>query len=333
MHKKLNNKRRFILDKIKVGVIGVGHLGRFHALNYNSLPNAELVGVFDSDAKKAEVIAAESNCRKYDNIDSLLLDVEAISLAVPTDLHFDIGIKILDNGIHCLIEKPITSSLEEADTLIKLAEDKNLILHVGHIEKFNPAMRSLANFDIQPQFIESHRLAPFNPRGTEVSVVLDLMIHDIEIVLDLIKSPRKRIDASGVAVVSDTIDIANARIQFENNSAANLTASRISQKKMRKMRMFQKNAYITVDFLNSESEIFNLDNDDTKYGKILGEIGTGNRKKKIYYHKPPIPEEMGLEKELDAFIRTINGETPSAVTGRAAKEALSVAFEILKQIT
>lgn len=321
------------MKKINTGVVGTGHLGRFHALNYKKISAANLVGVYDIDPQKAAQVAKESKCRIFPDLDSLLEQIEAVSLAVPTDLHHEIGMKILAQGKHCLIEKPIASNCKEADELINCAAGNKLVLHVGHIEKFNPALRSLAEFSIQPQFIESHRLALFNPRGTEVSVVLDLMIHDLEIVHDLIQSPVKNIDASGVAVVSDTVDIANARIRFQNNAVANLTASRISQKNMRKLRMFQKDAYITVDFLNRISEIFHLNADGKKPGKIVGSIGTEPHKKNIYHYKPKVPKEMGLEVELKNFLDQINGKKTTAVTGSQAREALAVAHEIIKQIT
>jgi len=321
------------LKKLKTGVVGTGHLGRFHALNYKNISISELVGVYDIDQKKAEKIAKESKSKKFDDLVSLLDNVEAVSLAVPTDLHYEIGMEILNKGVHCLIEKPIASDCKEADELIDCAEKNNLILHVGHIEKFNPALRSLTGFVIQPQFIESHRLALFNPRGTEVSVILDLMIHDIEIIIDLIRSPVKSIDASGVAVVSDTVDIANTRIRFNNNAVVNLTASRISQKNMRKMRMFQKDAYITVDFLNQVSEIFHLNEGGNKPGKIVGDIGEGKYKKNIYYYKPKVPKEMGLEVELNNFLSHINGKETTAVTGKKAREALAIAHEVIDQIT
>jgi len=321
-----------VLKKVKVGVVGVGYLGRFHALNYARIPEAELVGVTDLDSEKAKSVASESQCQVYENLDSLLDQVECVSLVVPTDHHFEIGKEVLNRGVHCLVEKPIAQSLEEADGLISLAKEKGVILQVGHVERFNPAVRALKGLDLHPQFIESHRLAPFNPRGTEVAVVLDLMIHDIDIILSLVKSPVKRVDASGVAVVSDSIDIANARLRFENGSVANLTASRISQKKMRKMRMFQKDTYVSVDFLQKVSEIYRLEKKDVDSDMILGEIGVGERKRKVVYLRPEIPQGEGLEKELEAFIRTVRGERSEAVSGEEGRAALSVAIQILKQM-
>lgn len=319
------------MQKIRTGVIGTGHLGRFHSLNYSQLPEAELIGVYDIDKDRANQVAKEAGTKAYDSISSLLEDVDGVSIAVPTDLHFEVAKEVLAKGIPCLIEKPIAQNVEEADSLIRMAAENNTLIQVGHIERFNPAFRALNSFDINPLFIESHRLSPFNPRGTEVSVVLDLMIHDIDIVLYLVKSPVKNIDASGVAVVSDTIDIANARIHFENGCVANLTASRISQKKMRKMRMFQKDTYVTVDFLQKISEVYKLESPDSKADMVLSEIGVGDNKKKVVYYRPEIPEGDGLFKELQTFVEAVRGEDKKGVRGEAARTALDIAMNILKQ--
>lgn len=330
---KMDSKRKGKrLEKVRVGVVGVGHLGRYHVLNYAQIPEVDLVGVTDLDREKAGSIASKSGCEPYENLEFLLERVEAVSIAVPTDHHFEVGKRVLERGIHCLIEKPITRNLEEADGLISISMDKGLVLQVGHVERFNPAMCALEGVETQPRFIESHRLAPFNPRGTEVAVVLDLMIHDIDIILSLVKSPIDRVDASGVAVVSDSVDIANARIRFENGCVANLTASRISQRKMRKMRLFQKDTYIAVDFLQKITEIFRLEKEGTKPEMILGEIGVGKRRKQVVYHRPEVSEEEGLRKELEAFVRTIRGESPLAVSGEEGRAALSVAMQVLEQI-
>lgn len=320
------------LEKVKVGVVGVGHLGRYHALNYARIPDVDLVGVHDLDRRKVETVASESRSEAFDNLDFLLDRVGAVSIVVPTDRHFDVGQRILERGIHCLIEKPIARDLEEADCLIRLAEEKNLVLQVGHIERFNPAIRALEGFSLNPRFIESHRLALFNPRGTEVAVVLDLMIHDIDIILSMVKSPVECVDASGVAVVSETIDIANARLRFENGCVANLTSSRISQKKMRKMRMFQRNAYVSVDFLQKASEIYQLDEGRAEHDMILGEIGVGDRKRRIAYWRPEVPEGEALQKELETFIQSVRGEHPPAVTGEEGRAALSAAIQVLQRI-
>ncbi|MCK5145680.1 Gfo/Idh/MocA family oxidoreductase [bacterium] len=320
------------MKKIKVGVIGVGHLGRFHAQNYSKIEQAELIGVYDVDYDRATEIAAETNCQAFKSLDDLLEAVDGVSIVVPTDKHLEAGLKAIEKNVHVLVEKPIAVNTEEADTLINEAQKRDLTLQVGQVERFNPAVRALDQFDLQPKFIESHRLAPFNPRGTEVAVVLDLMIHDIDFILHMVKSPVAKVDASGVAVVSDTIDIANARLTFENGAVANLTASRISQKKMRKMRLFQKDAYVTVDFLDKVAEIFQLEEDASDATMILGEMGIGDRKKQIGYHRPKISDVFGLEVELEAFVLTLAGQTVATVSGQEGRDALAVAMQVMKQM-
>jgi predicted dehydrogenase len=310
-------------------VIGVGHLGRFHALNYAQIPSVELSGVVDADLRRAESVAAECRCRAFADSDTLLSAVDAVSVAVPTDRHFDVCRRVLEKGVHCLVEKPITGTVEEADALVGLARAKNLVLHVGHVERFNPAVLALGFFPLAPRFIEAHRLAPFNPRGTEVAVILDLMIHDIDLVLHFTGSPVESVDASGVTVVSDSIDIANARIRFRNGSVANLTASRISQKKMRKMRLFQKDAYVAVDFLEKNAEIYQLEKNGTDADMVLGEIGVGENKRHVVYRRPEIPDVNGLKVELETFVQSIRGEKAAGVTGTDGRNALAVAIDIL----
>ena len=206
------------MDKIKVGVVGAGHLGRYHALNYAQIPDVELIGVCDVDAERGNLVAEEAQCRYFDKVSALLDEVEAVSIAVPTDHHYQVTAPILMAGVHCLVEKPIAQNVNEARKLIELAEENKAVLHVGHIERFSPALNAIRHLDLSPQFIEGHRLAPFNPRGTEVAVILDLMIHDIDVVLNLVNNKVSHIDASGVAVVSDTIDIANVCGQSDSQS-------------------------------------------------------------------------------------------------------------------
>jgi predicted dehydrogenase len=320
------------LEKVKVGVVGTGHLGRFHALNYKKIAGADLLGVYDQDMEKAVAVAKECKCDHFNTIKELLDKVQAVSIAVPTDRHHAVGTQALKHGIHCIIEKPIAKDVKEANDLIRLAKENNIFLQVGHIERFNPAIRALEDIELNPQFIESHRLAPFNPRGTEVAVVLDLMIHDIDIILSLVKSPVQSVDASGVAVVSDSIDISNARIRFDNGCVANLTASRISQKKMRKMRMFQKDTYISVDFLEKKSEVYQLVQGDPQSGHTLGEIGVGDKKRHVVYQKPKPPKSEGLEKELELFLDSIRTGRPNGVSGEAGRDALTVAMRVLEQM-
>ncbi len=320
------------LNSIRVGVIGAGHLGRYHALNYAQIPDVELMGIVDLDEARAELVARESRSKIFSSVQDLLTEVDAVSVAVPTDGHFETVRMVLEASKHCLVEKPITQNVPQADELIQLAEQKKCILHVGQIERFNPALTVLDAARLRPQFIEAHRLAPFNPRGTEVAVILDLMIHDIDVILSLIRSPVALVDASGVAVVSDSIDIANARIRFENGAVANLTASRISQKKMRKMRLFQKDAYISVDFDAKFSEIYQLDSGSGEADMILGEIGTGDRKKRIVYRKSEVQDANALKTELEAFLTAVRGEPSTGVTGREGRDALAVAQTILEKI-
>jgi len=243
------------MEKVKIGVIGTGHLGRLHTRMINELEDAELSGVFDIDEEKSSVVASEFRTRKFENLEEAFENSDAVSIVTTTSTHYEIAKQALEFGKDVFVEKPITDKIWQAEELVVLAKKQKAILQVGHIERFNPALISLERFNLEPMFIQTDRLAQFNPRGTDVAVVLDLMIHDIDIILSLIKSKVKEIRASGVAVVSNNIDIANARIEFENGAVANVTASRISQKKMRKMRMFQRDAYISLDFITGVSEV------------------------------------------------------------------------------
>jgi len=326
------------LSQIKLGVIGVGHLGRLHVQNYKSIPEAEIVGIYDIDFERAQQVAEEFQTRAFDSLEPLLEKIEAASIVVSTTNHFEIAQTCLKQGIHCLVEKPITSTLAEADELIQLSQQKKLTLQVGHIERFNPAIVALNDFELKPMFIESHRLASFNPRGTDVAVVLDLMIHDIDVILHLVKSPVIKIDASGVAVVTDEVDIANARLGFENGCVANITASRISQKKMRKMRLFQRNAYIGIDFLQKFSEIYQLvasENVKIQPNQIpieFGQLDQHGKSKKIIYERRQIEESNALKMELESFIESVKTGNRPVVSGEEGKEALRVAIEITDMI-
>ncbi len=334
----IQNSEGIELDKIKIGILGVGHLGRFHTQNYKTISAAEIVGVYDVDAKRLEQIAEEFQVTPFHHLPDLLQQIDAASIVVPTVNHFEITRACLEQGVHCLVEKPITSTLEEADQLIALANKHSLILQVGHIERFNPALLALDGFELKPMFVESHRLASFNPRGTDVAVVLDLMIHDIDIILHLVKSPVKHIDASGVAVITRQVDIANARIQFENGCVANITASRISQKAMRKMRLFQRNSYIGVDFLQKFSEVYRLVNSadyQPQPNQIpieLGQIDQHSQPKKIVYERRQVEEANALKLELLSFLDSIQQQKRPAVSGEDGREALRVAIEITGKI-
>jgi predicted dehydrogenase len=323
------------METVKIGVIGVGHLGQLHAKMYDRIDSATFIGIYDTDAERAGETASRYNVLAFPSAEALLDKVDAVSVVTPTSNHFDTAALALRHGKHVFIEKPITHDIASADALVQLAEERGLVAQVGHIERFNPALMALEAFDLNPMFIESHRLAQFNPRGTDVAVVLDLMIHDLDIIMSLIKAPVKNVEASGVAVVSDTVDIANTRIQFENGAVANITASRISQKKMRKMRIFQRDTYITIDFLQGLAEVYRLFNDGEKQPEltmILGEIGTGAQKKKIVYQRPETPDINALQYELERFLQSVRDGTPPIVTAREGKKALEVALEVMEKI-
>ncbi|MBI2429718.1 MAG: Gfo/Idh/MocA family oxidoreductase [Ignavibacteriales bacterium] len=321
--------------KLNIGVIGVGHLGSLHSKMYNEIDSANFVGLFDVNEEKRKEISSKYKTRSFSSVEELLSAVDAVSIATVTTTHHEVAMKAITAGKHVLIEKPITSTMTEADELIQSAKQKGVLIQVGHIERFNPAIVSLESYQLKPMFIESHRLAQFNPRGTDVAVVLDLMIHDIDIILSLVNSPVKQIDANGVAVVSETPDIANARLQFENGCVANVTASRISQKKMRKMRMFQHNAYIAIDFQQGSADVFRLGKEGE--GSIwstmlLGQIGEGKKKRSIIYEQPEIKKINALKYELESFISAVQNGTRPIVNGEDGRHALEVAQEIMNKI-
>jgi predicted dehydrogenase len=323
------------MDPLNVGVIGVGHLGSLHAKMYGQISSVKLVGVYDSDSQRAQKLAAEFGINAFSTLDDLLSQVEAVSIATSTQSHYDVAMQVIKRGVHLLIEKPITATIEQAKALTERAEIKGLKLQVGHIERFNPAILALEPYNITPLFIESHRLAQFNPRGSDVAVVLDLMIHDIDLILSLVKSKVTRIDANGIAVISETPDIANARLQFENGCVANVTASRISQNKMRKMRLFQRDAYISIDFAQGLSEVFRLVDEQTpnvKSTMMLGKIDQGQHKRIIVYEQPEVQEINALKYELERFVESVQKNIETPVTGRDGLHALEVAQEILQMI-
>lgn len=325
------------MQSISVGVAGVGRLGQLHARLYREVEGAHLLGVYDTDTARAQTLADELGVRRFESFDELLAATDAVNIVIPTILHFELSQKALTANKHIFIEKPITTTVAEASELIALAAQKQRVLQVGHIERFNAALRALDNFHLTPRFIESHRLASFDPRGTDVAVVLDLMIHDIDIILTLVKSPLTRIDANGVAVVSDEPDIANARLQFANGCVANVTASRISQNKMRKMRIFQRDAYVSIDFLQGLTEMFRLVSPEEAmntagFPVVLGKLDQGAHQRHILYEKLQAPEGNALKMELQSFIHAIRTGTPPPVTGEDGRRALEVATTITEVI-
>lgn len=321
------------MDKVRIGLVGVGHLGKLHLKNILQIPEAIISGIFDVDKSQVEKAKAEFDVPVADLLEELFSKCDALIIATSTSSHFEIAQKALNAGLHVFIEKPITVTVEEAEKLIQLSNEKNRIIQVGHIERFNPALVALEKYQLSPMFIQSDRLSQFNPRGTDVAVVLDLMIHDIDIILNLVKSDVEKVDANGVAIASDSIDIANARIQFKNGCVANVTASRISQKKMRKMRMFQRDAYISIDFLQGLSEIYRLVKpEEDAIGIFYGEIGIGEKRKKIIYEQPEIPEINAMKYEQELFIKSILNNIPPVVSAEDGKKALSVANFIINEI-
>lgn len=324
-------------DKIRIGVIGSGHLGTIHAKLWRQHNNAVLAGIYDVDVDKAKTTAANFNCNFYQSITELLEQSDAVTIATPTMNHHEVANICIENKVHCLIEKPITETYDQAQKIISSANKNNIVIQVGHVERFNPALESLKKYNLAPLFIEAHRLAQFKPRATDVSVIHDLMIHDIDIILWLINSPVKKIDANGVAILTDKPDIANTRITFENGAVANLTASRISAHPMRKMRLFQKNAYISIDFGNQDVEVFRIlsEYENSPFAipaTMLGMLDEALHNKKIVYEKPKVIEGNAIFEEQKAFIDAISNNNPVAVTAHEAAEALRIAELITKQI-
>jgi len=315
------------MEKIKYGVIGVGALGRHHARWASDIDAFDLQGVYDLIGERSAAVASETNCRAYDSVDELIDACDALSVAVSTTNHCETALRVIEAGKSLLIEKPIAASLDEADRIIAAARDKGVTLTVGHIERFNPALDALAGYDIRPQFIEAHRLSQFNPRGADVAVVLDLMIHDIDLALHLIKSPVADIAASAVAVVSDTVDIANARLTFENGAVANLTASRISLHSMRKLRIFQSSGYFSLDLAEKQADLYRLLDKTPHEGETA--IPLGQSGKNIGYLKRGESSHDMLQAELTAFAEAVRGERAVPVTGEEAREALAVALAVI----
>ncbi len=306
---------------LKVAVVGVGHLGKWHADKYAACADCDLVAVVDTNLDIARDIARKHGAEAYQDYRDIIPLVDAISLVVPTSLHYKIARDFLEAGIHCLVEKPVTETVAEAQTLIDIARDRSLTLQVGHIERFNSVMIGIEERLQHPQFIESTRLAPFSLRATDVSVILDLMIHDIDIILDLVDSPIERISASGISVLSDTVDIANARIEFANHCVANVTASRISRKRERKLRIFQKDAYLSADFQEKIVAV-------NRKGETVNEAGY----KDITHEELRFEDNDALNLEVLDFIRAINTGDRPLVNGEDGRRALETAIAITSQI-
>jgi len=316
---------------LRIGVYGVGHLGKFHLNNWKDISGVEIVGFYDPDDAVANDVTEKYQLTRFNDPDALLNECDAIDVVAPTNYHFELCERAIKKGKHIFVEKPLANTMEEARQLVKLAEESGIKFQVGHVERFNPAFLAIKDMQLNPMFIEVHRLAQFNPRGTEVSVILDLMIHDIDIILSIVKSDVKSISASGVGVITETPDIANVRIEFHNGCVANLTSSRISMKKMRKMRLFQKDAYIGIDFLNKKTEIIRLKGPKDA-GSFSFDIETSSGKKTIAVANPVVPEVNAIKMELEEFKNAILNNTKTIVSEMDGLMAMDVAHQILDKI-
>ena len=322
-------------EKIKIGVVGVGHLGQYHAKHYHFRDGTNLVGVYDTDSSRGEEIAKQYNTKFYNKLSDLMQICDGISVVTPTESHYNVAkMAIADYDCHVFIEKPITETIQQADDLIALAKAKNKIIQVGHIERLNPALRVLEQYDLNPKFIEIQRLAPYTVRGTDVPVVLDLMIHDIDILLSLVKSDVKSIHASGVSIITDSVDIAHARIRFNNGTVSSITSSRVAKDKVRKIKLFQDNLYSTIDLLMEQTEIYRITDDPSLIPGVLKTepFTQNNTDKHIAYQKPDLEKHDLLGLEIKNFIGSIKGQEKPIVNGLEARNALDVVIKINNMI-
>lgn len=317
---------------LKVGVFGVGHLGKFHLNNWKEIEGIKLVGFFDPNNENAKAVAEQYGLKRFMDEEKLIDSCDIIDVITPTDHHFSVCMQAIRRGKHVFVEKPLAHTIQEGRDLVNMVREANVKMQVGHVERFNPAFLAIKEMNLNPMFIEVHRLAQFNPRGTEVSVILDLMIHDIDIILNLVKSDVKHISASGVAVMTETPDIANVRIEFNNGCVANLTSSRISMKKMRKMRLFQKDAYIGIDFLEKKTEIIKLKQPEDK-NVFSFDIETQHGKKTLAIANPVVGTVNSIRLELEAFVDSIVNNKPVVVSEIDGFLAMEVAHQILEKIS
>ncbi len=317
---------------LKVGIFGVGHLGKFHLNNWQEIDGTEIVGFFDPNDTTAKEVEQKYELKRFNSADKLIDKCDAIDVIAPTNFHFDVCMAAIKKGKHVFVEKPMADTLEQGKQIVEMVKEAGIKFQVGHVERFNPAFLALKNFPLNPMFIEVHRLAQFNPRGTEVSVILDLMIHDIDIILKLVNSDVKNISASGVAVMTDTPDIANVRIEFNNGCVANLTSSRISMKKMRKMRLFQKDAYIGIDFLEKKTEIIKLKSAEDK-NAFTFDIDTPSGNKTLAIINPDTQPVNAIKEELQSFVHSIIQNKNTIVNEIDGYLAMEVAHLILEKIS
>ena len=320
------------MNILKIGVIGVGHLGKFHLNNWQDIEGVKIIGFYDPSEQTSKEVAEKYGLKRFTDLDKFIDACDAVDVVAPTNHHFYLCEKAIRKGKHVFVEKPLANTIDEGRQLVNMAKEGNIKMQVGHVERFNPAFLAVKDLGLKPMFIEVHRLAQFNPRGTEVSVILDLMIHDIDIILNIVQSDVKHIMASGVAVMTDTPDIANVRIEFNNGCVANLTSSRISMRKMRKMRMFQKDSYIAIDFLDKKAEIIKLQQPEDKKAFTF-EIETPNGKKTIGLTTPEIKDTNAIKLELEAFVDSIIKDKPTVVSEIDGFLAMEVAHQIIDKIS
>lgn len=318
----------------RIGILGAGHLGKIHIRILLEIAGWELVGFYDPDETNAAQVIEKFGLRRFSSVQELLEEVDAVDIVTPTVTHFELAKKAVSAGKHIFVEKPLVNTLDEAKKLVNLVAEGNIKAQVGHVERFNPAFLALKGKKMNPMFIETHRLAQFNPRGTDVSVILDLMIHDIDIILNLVKANVKKISASGVPIVSRSPDIANARIEFDNGCVANVTASRISMKNMRKTRIFQPDAYIGIDFLEKKTEIISLSTEKPSGDLNFMELNTKEGEVKyVQFEMPEVSEVNAIKMELELFLEAIENNTETPVTVADGFNAMKVAYQILYKIT
>lgn len=317
---------------LKVGVFGVGHLGKFHLNNWKEIEDVKLVGFYDPNDITAKEVAEKYSLKRFNDPDKLIDACDAVDIIAPTNHHFYLCEKAIRKGRHVFVEKPLANTIDEGRLLVSIAREANIKMQVGHVERFNPAFLAIKDMRLNPMFIEVHRLAQFNPRGTEVSVILDLMIHDIDIILTVVNSDVKNIYASGVAVMTETPDIANVRIEFNNGCVANLTSSRISMKKMRKLRMFQKDSYIGIDFLEKKAEVIKIKQPGDS-NTFSFDIDTPNGKKTLAIASPKITDGNAIKLELESFVSSIKENKPTVVSEIDGFLAMEVAHQILEKIS
>lgn len=320
--------------KITIGVVGVGHLGKQHLQHLQRIPDVDCVGFHDTDPVRSKEVSTASGAHAFSSLGDLIEACEAVSIVVPTGDHYTVAEVCLQSGKHVFLEKPMCETVEEADRLIDLAKQKSALIQVGHIERLNPALLALKGVPVRPKYIETHRLASYTTRGTDVPVVLDLMIHDLDVILSLVRSPVKSVHASGVSIMTKSVDVANARIRFQNGCVANITSSRIAKTSVRKLRIFQQDLYVTIDFLLGLTEVYRILDAHEKdpNAVVTAPLDRNSTHRQIVYEKPEVPKVNALKIELENFVDSVRGNSQPIVTGNEGREALWIATLVQEQI-